>query len=132
MPFALKGERAFRNISVHGLHRTATVRSIYQGPAGYVWLGTDNRLVRFDGSNLIDYTLPVPASAQTDVTSIGSWCKCSVLAGTASGLWQMTDVDGTPVFEQLFKTRIPSVAAITVVDSATVAVATPRGLKILA
>lgn len=132
MPFALKGERAFRNISVHGLHRTATVRSIYQGPAGYVWLGTDNRLVRFDGSNLIDYTLPVPAAAQTDVTSIGSWCKCSVLAGTASGLWQMTDVDGTPVFEQLFKTRIPSVAAITVLDSATVAVATPRGLKILA
>src|SRR5687768_14296203 len=47
------GERVFR--TVDGLPQ-ATVNAIAQTPDGYLWLGTDGGLGRFDGSRFVAFT----------------------------------------------------------------------------
>src|SRR5262245_51848021 len=73
-------------------HFTSPVSSIAQTPDGYLWLGTESGLLRFDGVRIVrwqsrgDESLPSPNIAKLLVTREGR-----LWIGTASGLASLKD-----------------------------------------
>lgn len=123
-------EFVFRNISWAGYHSGSTVRAFYRDATGYCWMGIDNQLVRFDGSHFVDFPLPLPEDRRVYITSIGGVEGKFMFAGSNVGLWRVPDGDDGHGIGRVFEHEIASVGCISVIDSATMAIGTPGGIKI--
>ena len=96
-PTCLRAEATFRSFSYTSLDGLPTnlTKAIVQDLDGYVWIGSDAGLVRYDGRNFVTYTAEVPSELVKDLLlqpSDGSILAVTdggigkVLAGVAGGL----------------------------------------------
>jgi signal transduction histidine kinase/ligand-binding sensor domain-containing protein/ActR/RegA family two-component response regulator len=65
------------------------VRTIVQDRRGFIWMGTDNGLCRYDGTRVVSYPLPETATSQAVVALV---CDPddNLLLGTADGVLRFT------------------------------------------
>jgi signal transduction histidine kinase/ligand-binding sensor domain-containing protein len=63
-----------------------TVKSITQTPDGYLWLGTDEGLARFDGFEFTVFSRPVSDLPANSITALAASPDGSLWIGTANGL----------------------------------------------
>ena len=63
-----------------------TVKSITQTPDGYLWLGTDEGLARFDGFDFTVFSRPSSDLPANSITALASSPDGSLWIGTANGL----------------------------------------------
>lgn len=120
----------FRNISWDGRHASSTVRAIYRSDSGFCWLGADRRLLRFDGSHLVDFPLPSEFEGSFYITAIGEIAGQFMTVGTTEGLWRIPDKEGRFAYEQIFSKEIGDVNCIHVNDSTAMTIGTSGGLHI--
>jgi len=65
-----------------------TIRSIAQTPDGYLWLGTDEGLARFDGFEFTVFSRPNADLPANSITALAASPDGSLWIGTANGLAQ--------------------------------------------
>ena len=63
-----------------------TVKSIVQTPDGYLWLGTDEGLARFDGFDFTVYSRPTSELPANSITALAASPDGSLWIGTSNGL----------------------------------------------
>ena len=63
-----------------------TVKSITQTPDGYLWLGTDEGLARFDGFEFTIFSRPTSDLPANSINALASSPDGSLWIGTANGL----------------------------------------------
>ncbi len=68
-----------------------TVKSITQTPDGYLWLGTDEGLARFDGFEFTVFSRPTSDLPANSIVALASSPDGSLWIGTALGLGQYRD-----------------------------------------
>ncbi len=86
-----------------------TVRSIIQTRDGFLWFGTEEGLVRFDGVQFTVFdTRNTPGIPHNNITSLLELADGSLLVGTFGGLVQLKDGCCTSISQILSKTRIQS------------------------
>ena len=83
----------FRNYSVAQGLQQASVISIAQDPTGFLWFGTQDGLVRFDG-----YEFHVFRHAPADPGSLSNNFAKSLVSAPDGGLWVGTQVGGLDYF----------------------------------
>ena len=76
----------FREISMTDGLSDLTVRSIYKDSTGFVWIGTDSSLDKFDGINIVSYKTE-NLKKNTPVYTITSGPANNIWFGTGSGLY---------------------------------------------
>jgi ligand-binding sensor domain-containing protein/two-component sensor histidine kinase len=69
----------------HGLPQD-TIRTIAQTTDGYLWLGTDEGLARFDGYEFVNFTKDQGRLASNSITSLAASRDGSLWIGTSNGL----------------------------------------------
>ncbi len=85
----------------------STVRAIVQTRDGFIWFGTQEGLVRFDGAQFDVFdTKNTPAIPHNDVNSLLELDDGSLLIGTFGGLAQLKDGQFSSLPENLKNTRI--------------------------
>ena len=68
------------------------VRAIIQDRRGFIWMGTDNGLCRYDGTRVMSYPLPETMTSQA-VTALVCDQNDDLLLGTADGVVRFTFAD---------------------------------------
>ena len=63
-----------------------TVKSITQTPDGYLWLGTDEGLARFDGVDFTVFSRPTSDLPANSITALAASPDGSLWIGTSNGL----------------------------------------------
>ena len=84
----------FREISMTDGLSDLTVRSIYKDSTGFVWIGTDSSLDKFDGINIVSYKTE-NLKKNTPVYTITSGPANNIWFGTGSGLYFLDGNSGT-------------------------------------
>lgn len=85
----------FRGISMPDGLSDLLVNVIYKDSLGFVWLGTDNCLDRFDGVNIKHYPFSSANVKRKRVTALAEMDAKHLWVGNGSGLWRLnrnTDV----------------------------------------
>lgn len=95
--------RAQRNVVfnhplAHSEYSFSTVNAIYQDRAGFVWLGTQNGLLRYDGTDAVVYRR-IPGQEKglksNYIKSLGEDLKGNIWIGTRDGLHVLNSSDGS-------------------------------------
>lgn len=73
----------YRTLTIEDGLRSNTVRNIVQDPRGFIWLGTDNGLCRYDGYNVAYYPI-LQMGANQYISTIYSLSD-GILVGTSQG-----------------------------------------------
>ncbi|MFA6676502.1 MAG: two-component regulator propeller domain-containing protein [Bacteroidales bacterium] len=94
----------FRGISVSNGLSDLCVNEIYKDTLGFVWIGSDLGVNRFDGFNVTSFPIPGVDSHKKRVNSIISYEKGSLLVGNGIGLWKINSFNGR--FTRLFEDKI--------------------------
>src|SRR5579871_1112366 len=68
-----------------------TIRAITQTPDGYLWLGTDEGLARFDGYDFITFTKDNGSLPSNSITSLLAGHDGNLWIGTPNGLTRYRD-----------------------------------------
>src|ERR1700688_2629633 len=63
-----------------------TIRAIAQTPDGYLWLGTDEGVARFDGYDFVIFNKENSALPSNSITALSAGADGSLWIGTAEGL----------------------------------------------
>lgn len=79
----------FRGVSMADGLSDLLVNVIYKDTAGFVWLGTDNCLDRFDGVNIKHYPFPGSDIKRKRVTAITEMNDKYLWVGNGLGLWRL-------------------------------------------
>ena len=58
LPTAVHGDYRYQNLTMNDGLAANAVRNIVQDKYGYMWLGTDNGLCRYDGVRVLTYHIP--------------------------------------------------------------------------
>ena len=74
----------------HGLPQD-TIRAIAQTPDGYLWVGTDEGLARFDGYEFVVYNQENNNLPGNSITALASAADGSLWIGTSKGIAQLHD-----------------------------------------
>ena len=74
----------------HGLPQD-TIRAIAQTPDGYLWVGTDEGLARFDGYEFVVYNQGNNNLPGNSITALASAADGSLWIGTSKGIAQLRD-----------------------------------------
>jgi ligand-binding sensor domain-containing protein len=109
---------------------TSVVNDIYQDTYGFIWLGTDDGLNRFDG-----YSFKIYRNVINDSTSLSSSFVTKVFSDSQKRLWIGT-VDGLNLYNpdcDCFKTIIPelSITAISEDIDGNIIVGSYGGIRIV-
>ncbi len=87
LPFSLKSqELPFKNFTPFEGLSTLKTSCIIQGPDGYIWVGTENGLNRFDGVNFKIYTKDI-----NDTNSLPGNVIMDLMTDNFGNLWIATD-----------------------------------------
>lgn len=122
--FAMSPE--FRNIATADGLSGLLVNVIYKDVEGFVWIGTDNGVDRFDGIRLSHHSFEgVGQSSKKRVTAIAMTANRQLWVGNALGLW-LLDNDG---LKRQMTDRIDAVNAL-LADGNTLYIGTDKGLFI--
>ena len=70
---------------------SSRVMSIAQTPDGYLWLGTESGLLRFDGVRAVHWTRAKRAAASTEISKLLVTRDGRLWIGTAAGLASWKD-----------------------------------------
>lgn len=127
---ARAADYVFRNMtSADGLSGQL-VNTIYKDSTGYIWLGTDNGLDRFDGLRIKSYTFTEAArTVKKRITSVAVTSKGQLFAGNGIGLWAGNGRSG--VLSRRFKDKIDFSVNALLADGNTLYAGTDRGLYII-
>ncbi|MDR2147592.1 MAG: helix-turn-helix domain-containing protein [Tannerella sp.] len=82
-------ERVFRGITISDGLSDNLVNVIHRDSTGFVWIGTDNALNRFDGANIKKFYFDGTDAHNKRVTSIVEAGKTDLFIGNGSGLWRL-------------------------------------------
>ncbi len=119
--------QTFRGLSVKDGLPELIVNAIYKDSTGYVWMGTNSSVVRFDGIGFKHYALDGNDEWKKEVSVIAGMPGNEVWVGNNTGLWR---IEGDSVV-RLFADRINArVFAMTHDEQGTCYVGTDRGLWI--
>lgn len=121
---------AYRNISAIGPYGNMTVREFALDADGFCWMGLDDKLLRFDGSHLLEFPLPNTGERNIYVVGLEEINGEYILAATGSGLWKLAKNDPGKGPERVFEKEIGEVTAIMRTDEDNIAIGTSNGLKI--
>jgi ligand-binding sensor domain-containing protein len=81
----------FRSLQVDKENKNLRVNTLFQDRKGYVWVGTDHGLYKYDGFNF-EHEIGDSSGVSTIVTAISENQSGKLLVGTQSGeLWQETN-----------------------------------------
>ncbi len=58
LPPSARADYRYRNITMNDGLAANAVRNIVQDPFGFIWLGTDNGLCRYDGTQILHFKIP--------------------------------------------------------------------------
>ena len=94
--FSPEVELPFEHITVDDGLPENSVRAILQDSSGFLWFGTMNGLVRFDG-----YEMQVFAPSQTDTTSFGGRTVLALHEDDAGDIWIGTYLRGLWKYDAL-------------------------------
>jgi len=88
------GERYFESVGDAEVIPNNVVTSLAQDQAGFIWIGTSDGLIRFDGYRFRHFG----QEADNPVSLSGDFVRC-LLASADGRLWVGTNVDGLSVFD---------------------------------
>ena len=87
MPCQGRDEYRYRNITMNDGLAANTVRNIVQDPYGFIWLGTDNGLCRYDGTQVQTYRIAELGMNQY-ISSLLT-AEDAIYVGTEKGVFQL-------------------------------------------
>lgn len=122
---ALAQTRILRSLSVADGLSGSIVYTFYKDSTGYVWMGTENGLDRFDGVHFRHYN--VPLNAAKIINAVVEMSGGEIWAGNSSGLWKVDNDKGDlqPVARDIINC---SVTALLTDGKGGLYVASTRGL----
>jgi len=88
-PVINAGSYTFRAITMDNGLSNFVVNSFFKDSAGFVWIGTDNCLDRFDGVAIKHYTFTSPEINKKRVLAIAGSASGQIWAGNGLGLWKL-------------------------------------------
>lgn len=88
--------KTFRGITMSDGLSDLLVNVIYKDAAGFVWMGTDNSLDRFDGVNIKSYPLEGVDVKRRRVNALVETDSTHLWIGNGAGLWVFDYVTGKP------------------------------------
>ena len=97
LPAYSQTEASYRNITMDDGLPSNTVRHVVQDGCGFIWMGTDNGLCRYDGIQVLAYRMPQLGTNQyvSALMAVGQ----RVYVGTEQGVFRLNVADGH--FERL-------------------------------
>ncbi len=103
------------------------VRVVSQSPGGYIYLGTQDGLFRFNGATFVQIPLGSPGEPGSHSVSSLAWAGETLWVGTRGGLFRLAG-DAVARFEE--QTRLPSLSVLSLAVDAkgTLWVGTTAGL----
>ena len=87
LPLSARDEYRYRNITMNDGLAANTVRNIVQDPYGFIWLGTDNGLCRYDGTQVQTYRIAELGMNQY-ISSLLT-AEDAIYVGTEKGVFQL-------------------------------------------
>lgn len=116
----------FRRITMQEGLSDLVVNAIYKDSMGYVWLGTNTSLERYDGVRLKHYALKGKYESQKRVYAVAETEGHVIWAGSSTGLWRLDRNDRLePVMQELMS---GPVRALKSVGADTLLVGTDQGV----
>ena len=88
LPLLARDDYRYRSITMNDGLTSNTVRNIVQDPYGFIWLGTDNGLCRYDGRQVQSYRIPELGMNQYISALLVS--EEALYAGTEKGVFRLT------------------------------------------
>ncbi len=120
----------FRGINMGNGLSDLLVNVIYKGTDGFIWLGTDNCLDRFDGITIKHYPFEGTDGKRKRVNAIAEGPENVLWIGNNAGLWKLARHSELP--ERMFKNTIDfPVYTLYFDNSGTLFIGTEKGLFIL-
>lgn len=117
----------YRNISIADGLSDLVVNTIYKDSLGYVWIGTNTSLERFDGIRLKHYLTKGASAAQKRVYAVAEGAGGELWIGTGVGLWRLNKQQ--EVLERIAPDEIDTpVNALLYDGRGTLYIGTDRGL----
>lgn len=95
---------SFRALTMDNGLSNFVVTALFRDSVGFVWIGTDNSLDRFDGVGFRHYTFPGGDINKKRVRSIAETNTGEVYAGNGLGLWKVNKYSSE--LEQVFSEQI--------------------------
>lgn len=83
----------FRALTIDNGLSNLMVTSIYKDSIGFIWIGTDNSLDRFDGLNLVHYAFPQGNINKKRIKTICETTSGNLFVGNGIGLWNLKKGD---------------------------------------
>lgn len=126
----LASEPVFRNMtSTDGLSGLL-VNTLYKDTRGYVWIGTDNGLDRFDGMRVRNYTFSgVGQTMKKRVSSVAVTRRGTLYAGNGLGLW--VEDGGNGKLTRFLESNINTAVNALLADGNVLYAGTDKGLYII-
>jgi len=87
LPLSARDEYRYRNITMNDGLAANTVRNIVQDPYGFIWLGTDNGLCRYDGTQVQTYRIAELGMNQYISSMLTA--EDAIYVGTEKGVFQL-------------------------------------------
>lgn len=84
--------RVLKSLSVSDGLSGSIVYVFYKDSTGYMWMGTENGLDRYDGVHFRHYG--VEGNGTKVIDAVAETTGGEIIAGNASGLWQVDDIEG--------------------------------------
>ena len=88
LPLAARGDYRYRNLTMNDGLLSNAVRNIVQDPYGFIWLGTDNGLCRYDGTQVQPFRIAQLGMNQYVSALIAT--EDAIYAGTEKGVFRLT------------------------------------------
>lgn len=100
----------FRSLTIDNGLSNFVVTSIYKDSTGFVWIGTDNSLDRFDGVDFKHFKFESGELNKKRVTAITESTKGNLFVANGLGLWKLNNYTQKldPVFPDIIDCRVSS------------------------
>ena len=92
LPTAVHGDYRYQNLTMNDGLAANAVRNIVQDKYGYMWLGTDNGLCRYDGVRVLTYHIPELGRNQYVTALLAA--DDGIYVGTERGVFLLNFEDG--------------------------------------